>query len=212
MKYLSLLLSPTWLLADVLKPEDRCKRTQIIKLLNSMYLSISLVSVISLVLYQFVWLRADIVKLSEDMYFVCILAWLWFAMSRCNEIFIAFLFDAIDKSNAVIEDKSNLTSSDRMVLSLKSYLELIFNFSIIYLLLPQSCFKDSAPKSILESIYFSGVTITTLGYGDIRPVHWFPQLLSVYEVFCGFILLVVCFAIYTGRIKSQQSGALDQPL
>lgn len=212
MKYFSLLLSPTWLMADVLKSEDPSERTRIIKLLNSFYLSISLVSVTSLILYQFVWLKVTVLNLNEDLYFISVLGWLWFTLSRCNEIFIAFLFDAIDKSNDKSSQQSNLTSRDRIVLSLKSYLELIINFSIIYLLLPQSCFKDSAPRSILESIYFSGVTITTLGYGDIRPVHWFPQLLSVYEVFCGFILLVVCFAIYTGRIKPQPSCTQENSL
>lgn len=57
---------------------------------------------------------------------------------------------------------------------------------------------ESAPDNIIESLYFSGVTITTLGYGDIHPIHPIPQLLTVFEVMCGFSLLVVSFAIYTG--------------
>ncbi|SGY88064.1 Putative uncharacterized protein [Moritella viscosa] len=32
---------------------------------------------------------------------------------------------------------------------------------------------------IINTLYFSGVTITTLGYGNISPIHWFPQFLSV---------------------------------
>ena len=201
MKYLSLILSPTWLLANFMKPKDPSKRTRTIKFLNSFYLSISLSAVISLILYQFVWLKIAVLNLNEDLSFVAVLIWLWYVLSRCNEIFAAFLFDALDKANDNSIQGSDLTSRDRIVLSLKSYIELIINFSIVYLVLPASCFKEYAPKSILEALYFSGVTITTLGYGEIRPVHWFPQLLAVYEVFCGFILIVVCFAIYTGRIR-----------
>ncbi len=66
---------------------------------------------------------------------------------------------------------------------------------------------NKAPGDIFETVYFSGVTITTLGYGDISPSHIVPQLLTVFEVICGFSLLIVSFTIYTGlngcRYKAQ---------
>jgi voltage-gated potassium channel len=123
--------------------------------------------------------------------------WGYFLLSRNNEIFLAFLYDAFDKIDGK-ESNSDLTISDRLKLSFKSYIELIINFSILFSLFPINYWKAChMPNSILENLYFSGVTITTLGYGDYSPIHWFPQLLTVYEVFCGFILIIVCFTIYT---------------
>lgn len=134
-------------------------------------------------------------------------AYIWaLPLSRCNEIFYAFIRDALDK---VAQDKpqSALTFHKRIELSLYSYLELIANFSIIYYVLPFNWFKADKPfQSIIDSFYFSGITITTVGYGDYSPIHWIPRLLVVYEVLCGFILLIVSFAIYAGRGLNEKTN------
>jgi hypothetical protein len=173
-----------------------------------------------------------------------------FLLSRCSEIFYAFLRDALDKisqqdsKNRInfpnirtlfnfllkkfVEDKRHikineciasplllknkflrklplkdkingekLKNHDRLILSFRSYFELIINFSIIYFLLPSIYWKEQdSSLDIIEATYFSGVTITTLGYGDISPILWFSQFLSVFEVLCGFTLIVVCLAVY----------------
>lgn len=138
--------------------------------------------------------------------FTLVVIWQYFLLSRSNEIFIAFLRDAYDKLTLNDTSLSTLTYRDRLVLSFRSYIELIINFGIFYYLLPSNFWKQTVPSSILESIYFSGVTIVTLGYGDITPSHWLPQLLSIYEVLCGFILIIVCFAIYVGKAQSQRTS------
>jgi len=190
MKLVKYILSPTLALAVGLK--SIFDKTKTIKTLNSIYLGIALVSAILLAIFN---LTREI--LISDIGLIAIFLWGYFLMSRNNEIFIAFLNDAFDKLNND-KNNTNLSISDRIILSLKSYLELIINFAIIYFLLPMKFWKDGTfPNDIESSIYFSGVTITTLGYGDISPSHWLPQFLTVYEVFCGFILLIVCFTIYT---------------
>jgi voltage-gated potassium channel len=104
--------------------------------------------------------------------------------------------------DVINQPNSSLTPSEIIKLSLKSYLELILNFSLLYALTDASLWKDcSAPIKITDSIYYSGITITTTGYGDITPIYWYPQFLAVYEVFCGVLLLVVCFAIYAARLS-----------
>ncbi len=195
------LASPTYILAGFLKLHF-C-RTKTIKVLNSVYLWLALVSAFSLLIYQEYYPPLGKLTLYAILPFPIIFTWSYFLLSRCNEIFWAFLADAFDKMDENEKSNSKLTPKDRITLSLKSYLELIINFAILYLLLPQTAetWKGKSPESITDAIYFSGVTITTLGYGDISPVHWFPQFLTVYEVFCGFILLIVCFAIYAGRLK-----------
>lgn len=76
--------------------------------------------------------------------------------------------------------------------------EVITNFATIYYLVPNTWFKESHEfASVIEAFYFSGITIATIGYGDISPQHWLAQLLTIFEVFCGLVLLLVAFAVYT---------------
>ncbi|MDP2209176.1 MAG: ion channel [Bacteroidota bacterium] len=113
--------------------------------------------------------------------------------------------DALDKTAQEDTSLSDLSYQDRLKLSFRSYFEIIFNFAIIYFLFPSDYWKPKPPSTIIESVYFSGVTIVTLGYGDITPNHWIPQLLSVYEVFCGFVLIIVCFAVYVGKTQNRNA-------
>lgn len=126
-----------------------------------------------------------------------------FLLSRAIEITKAFLGDAIDKLNGDLPN-SDLKYGERLKLALTSYIELIINFGTLYFLMPVCFFKDFHKfNSVLEAIYFSGVTITTIGYGDISPSIWFIQLLTVFEVLSGFSLIVVCFTIYSSLALSR---------
>ncbi len=49
---------------------------------------------------------------------------------------------------------------------------------------------DPRGLSISESLYFSIVSISTVGYGDIVPVSSFARLLASLEVICGFMLII----------------------
>lgn len=128
---------------------------------------------------------------------VIFISWI-FLVSRAVEIFKAFLDDAVQKLDGD-EPSSDLKYGQRLRLSFNSYIELILNFATLYYVVPPCFYKDShAFSTIFEAIYFSGVTITTLGYGDISPLNPVLQLLSVFQVLAGFSLIVVCFAIYSG--------------
>ena len=58
--------------------------------------------------------------------------------------------------------------------------------------------------NFVESVYFSVVTITTLGYGDVKPEHWVTQLLTASEAVLG-ILLIGLFLGAIARDWSDQS-------
>ena len=45
--------------------------------------------------------------------------------------------------------------------------------------------------SCITPVYFSFVTITTLGYGDIFPERWWSRLLAMGEVVAGVFLLII---------------------
>lgn len=47
--------------------------------------------------------------------------------------------------------------------------------------------------NLVHPIYYSFVTFTTLGYGDIYPVHWAVQLIVIVQLIIGLIFLVVVF-------------------
>ena len=183
------MLSPIYYFASLAK--KKWEINTVIKTLNSAYL------LVSILLVFFFWSFANThIDYAHNSYWSSIIlaVYLW---SRSFEILVAFIIDAIDKTKPIKDSSSTLTPKDRIKLSLKSYIELILIFAIGYWLMPTTWW-ESAPSNVIEALYFSGVTITTLGYGDIHPIHPIPQLLTVFEVLCGFSLLVVSFAIYTG--------------
>jgi len=58
-------------------------------------------------------------------------------------------------------------------------------------------------KSLWQGLYFSVVTFTTLGFGDITPASPFGQVLTVFEVLLGYgmlgLLVVILSRKVTGR-------------
>ncbi len=74
-----------------------------------------------------------------------------------------------------------------------AYFEVASQFGILYFCaLPSGYFKDDF-SSIVQALYFSVVTITTVGYGDITPKTPMAQIMCMYELAVGFI--VVAFAL-----------------
>lgn len=114
--------------------------------------------------------------------------------SRSNEIAFAFLRDA-SRELEQVDPTSNLKPGQRIKMAMRSYIGLLINFALIYYFLPKWLF-DPGFKNFVEAFYFSGVTLTTLGYGDIKPVHYSSQMLTLYEVFSGLLLVVVALAVY----------------
>lgn len=124
--------------------------------------------------------------------------------SRAVEIFAAFLIDATEKLNGR-RSASSLRFGDRLHLALNSYLELMIGFGLLYYLLPDSFFSHSF-NSIIEAIYFSAVTMTTVGYGDFYPHHWVSQMLVILQIFCSLTLALVCFTVYTTLALASKSN------
>ncbi|HEX8695035.1 MAG TPA: potassium channel family protein [Longimicrobium sp.] len=142
-----------------------------------------------------------------------LISFIWiYPVSRIVEIFSAFVRDALDKFEPG-EPRSSLGFRKRIELAFFSYMEVINDFALIYLLLPRCMFRNCYEfANVVEAVYYSGVTIATIGYGDISPKHWFPQLLTLFEVFCGPVLLLVAFTVYTseGLAQAQRSRNRDE--
>jgi len=70
------------------------------------------------------------------------------------------------------------------------YLILIPLYAIIFTLLPESSFQlNNHHSGFFSSLYFSIITITTLGYGDITPIGKITQSLVASEAILGIILI-----------------------
>lgn len=199
-----LFFSPTLIRASYLKwelKENKDDVRDLIKNRNSLYLTITV-------------LLAFILWILEDNIDKNCLKWLaisvgYYAFSRVNEIFISFIEDA--SSHLKYEERSStLKYHERIPLAMKSYLELIILYGVIAYALQLfqktmfCCGGFNCELDVWKTIYYSGVTITTLGYGDITPNHFITELMAVYEVANGFSLIIVSFTVYVARSISDQ--------
>jgi voltage-gated potassium channel Kch len=98
-----------------------------------------------------------------------------------------------------------------LVLTFVDYLQIILIFSILYLcfgVLTGDCFNAKIASEFysgfMNSIYFSLVTITTLGYGDFSPQMWLCKLISIAEVICGIVVIVVALQRVIALTQSRQ--------
>jgi hypothetical protein len=93
-----------------------------------------------------------------------------------------------------------------------SYGFTIYCFGLLYFVvnrLDGQAFSGVARLTSLQSVwqfwYFSAVTITTLGYGDIAPRTFTSQLLAVIEVLLGLFFVLFLFgafvSFHVGRIS-----------
>jgi len=57
-----------------------------------------------------------------------------------------------------------------------------------------------------QSIYFSFVTLTTVGYGDIAPARSLARVLSILEAIAGQIFLTTFLAFLVGNYLSQRQA------
>ncbi len=184
------IISPTYLYADYKKKKlDEEKKARFIIRKNKKYFLFSLILFL-------VFILIDNVNFYQNNLFPSLFLLCYFFFSRVNEIFISFLLDALDKLNHSYK-VSYMTFKERIELALFSYLEIIINYAMIFWVIHISfgLFNENYLQ-LMNMLYYSGTTIVLLGYGDIYATHFIPQLLSVYEVFNGMILVIVCFTIY----------------
>ena len=78
------------------------------------------------------------------------------------------------------------------------YLGLIPIYALLYYLLPNIIGNE---RSFIECLYFSTVTITTLGYGDITPLGELGQIVTASESLLG----VISIGLFLNAIASARS-------
>lgn len=120
-----------------------------------------------------------------------------------NEVFsraagvLAFAWVAAVLAQDVFREREYV-SGDMIYGGINIYLLVIVAFALAYQvqisLVPDSFIGLSADLGISEELYFSVVTITTLGYGDILPVSGNARMLAATEAIFGQLFIAVLLA------------------
>jgi hypothetical protein len=77
----------------------------------------------------------------------------------------------------------------------RSYFEIAVCYASLYLALPENSFGHP-PATGFESLYFSWITITTTGFGDITPLNVLARCLCMTEIGIGLLLIVFAVGTY----------------
>jgi len=62
--------------------------------------------------------------------------------------------------------------------------------------------------SRFDSFYWSFLTATTVGYGDIRPINRGSRIVSIFIAFLGLILtgIIIAIAVHAGTLALDATG------
>lgn len=110
--------------------------------------------------------------------------------------------------NGTVSDKVkhffHVVSNIRPIVWIGLYVVATPVFALIYWALPDGQFRipDGAGTDFGSWLYYSIVTITTLGFGDYTPAHGWAQAVTAVEVMCGLIFLGL-FLNAVGSMKSE---------
>lgn len=109
-----------------------------------------------------------------------------------------------------------LQSPNRSILLvLVAYADLIVGFAYLYIWTfgvqgsVSACGGPTMLTSAWDALYFSFVTITTLGYGDFHPTSFWAQLFVVLETLSGLLLLVLMLATFINAVPLRRSSVDD---
>jgi hypothetical protein len=101
------------------------------------------------------------------------------------------------------------TTIQTLIGAVTAYLLMAVAFSLIYLWLDSNTGSPffGAEQPTTSFMYFSLVTITTTGFGDLAAVAPFGRMLTTFEAVIGQVYLVTFVAMIVGRLVEQQARA-----
>jgi len=144
--------------------------------------------------------------------------------TKQNAFYTAFILAAILGTSAVYELLSMLEQKDGILQILRtprhkvnirgiveSGIILVLAFAASYYAMsvinPTSF---SRQLSILDSIYFSVITIATVGYGDIAPVAGYAKILTIVEVLLGLLYILFIVGIFLSVYIKHQDQEVNR--
>lgn len=79
-----------------------------------------------------------------------------------------------------------------------NYISFAMMFAAVYRAVPGQ-FGPSQPDSVASALYFSIVTMTTLGFGDIAPLTGCARILVAFEALFGIFMLAILLGVLLGQ-------------
>lgn len=111
-----------------------------------------------------------------------------------NVLFFAYLVVTLGKRIFKTETITSDTVFGTLCLYFMIAMAWGFLYSILYITQPNSFYLGNHPDTSATFLYYSFVTLTTLGYGDIIPQNPPAQVLAALEAVMGQIYLTVVVA------------------
>jgi hypothetical protein len=81
-----------------------------------------------------------------------------------------------------------------------------FSFGAVAVLQHGALFSDGTEGDLQSHLYFSFITITTTGYGDLAPAGNLARSLSMLEALIGQLYLVTVVAVIVGNLGRGRPG------
>jgi voltage-gated potassium channel Kch len=80
----------------------------------------------------------------------------------------------------------------------------------IILLLGTAFYHTFEGWSLLDSLYFSVITLATVGYGDFSPKTAIGKLFTIFYIFMGFGLVVVLLTRFSDALIQSEHEAAER--
>ena len=116
------------------------------------------------------------------------------------------LFDPFPTSNDAL-----LSYRRSVLLAMQTFLEVFFWFAAIYKIFADRFEHADILRNLDGSLYFSAVTMATVGYGDITPLRTstLGHLIVVSHIGVGFFLTVVVIARFISLLPKPKTMTDD---
>lgn len=111
--------------------------------------------------------------------------------------FLKFLF-------AVIENRTNRAPLAVYTFVVVNIFSIIILFANVYkwLGIKDTVKTSSSPTSLMDALYFSVVTWTTLGYGDVVPCPAARPIAAI-EALAGYVVMGLLIAVLVATVQSE---------
>lgn len=88
-----------------------------------------------------------------------------------------------------------------------SYIMFLYAFSVLYVFISNvdpNSFGRQTGLSAFDGFYFSTVTATTVGYGDIAPESTFGKAVTVVQIFMSFTYVIFIFSASSSYLREKR--------
>ncbi|GEM_PF-6087833 len=100
--------------------------------------------------------------------------------------------------------EDRLTSRNVILIGI-NFLEFLNNFSIIHFSLSRCGWLEFfGIENVVDALYFSLSTLTTVGFGDIYPVNMWAKIAVTVESLVGIVFLFVVLNVFVSTVQARR--------